>query len=62
MTFREWRRQARLLMALEYLASGKDITTVAHEVGYHSTDAFIETFRKCLGATPSRYCDSSQGS
>ena len=58
MTFREWRRQARLLNSLERLAAGGDVTTVAFAVGYNSTSAFIEAFRECFGNTPGRYFDT----
>ena len=55
LTFREWRRQARLLAALERLGSGAPVTTVAFEVGYDSVSAFIAAFREALGTTPGRY-------
>jgi AraC-like DNA-binding protein len=58
MTFREWRQQRRLLRALELLASGHNVTTVAAELGYDNTSAFIAMFRRCLGTTPARYLDS----
>lgn len=55
MSFRQWQRQVRLLAALERLAQGEPVTTVALDVGYASTSAFIATFRSALGTTPSRY-------
>jgi AraC-like DNA-binding protein/mannose-6-phosphate isomerase-like protein (cupin superfamily) len=55
MTFRAWRQQRRLLRALELLASGSNVTTVALELGYDNTSAFIAMFRRCLGTTPARY-------
>ncbi|MCB1745018.1 MAG: helix-turn-helix transcriptional regulator [Gammaproteobacteria bacterium] len=55
MSFREWRGQCRLLRALELLASGAPVTTVALELGYESTSAFIAMFRRRLGVTPTRY-------
>lgn len=58
MTFREWRQQRRLLRALELLASGRNVTTVAAELGYDNTSAFIAMFRRCLGTTPARYLGS----
>ena len=58
MTFREWRQQRRLLRALELLASGHNVTTVAAELGYDNTSAFIAMFRRCLGTTPARYLGS----
>ncbi|WP_119168272.1 AraC family transcriptional regulator [Algihabitans albus] len=55
LTFREWRRQARLLAALEHLGAGQPVTAVAFEVGYDSVSAFIAAFRTALGTTPGRY-------
>jgi len=55
MTFRQWRRQARLLAGLERLAAGEAVTSVAFAVGYDSTSAFIAAFREVFGKTPRRY-------
>ena len=53
--FAQWRQQARLLRALERLAAGEPVTTVAIDLGYDSPSAFIAMFRARLGATPGRY-------
>jgi AraC-like DNA-binding protein len=55
MTFGKWRQQLRLLHALRLLASGESVTTVALDVGYDSTSAFISTFKSAMGTTPGRY-------
>lgn len=55
MTFIQWRRQARLVLALELLASGRSVKAVAIETGYSSSSAFVTMFRKALGTTPGRY-------
>jgi len=55
MSFRDWRRQCRLLRALELLAAGDAVTSIALELGYENTSAFIAMFRRHLGTTPSRY-------
>ena len=57
LSFREWRRQARLLAALERLAQGEAVTTLALDLGYASPSAFIQAFRDVLGVTPARYFD-----
>ncbi|MBT6276341.1 MAG: helix-turn-helix transcriptional regulator, partial [Chromatiales bacterium] len=57
MPFRTWRQQLRLLRALELLAGGDNVTTVASGLGYDNTSAFIAMFRRCLGTTPTRYLD-----
>lgn len=58
MTFRQWRRQARLLAALEHLAAGMPVTKVAYEVGYEGLSAFVEAFRQTFGVTPGKYFQS----
>jgi AraC-like DNA-binding protein len=50
-----WRQQLRLLQALRLLAEGQPVTSVALEVGYQSTSAFISMFKKAMGSTPRRY-------
>jgi len=55
MTFGKWRQLSRMLHALRLLAAGEPVTTVALEVGYDSTSAFISAFKTALGTTPGRY-------
>ena len=55
LTFRHWRQQVRLLKSQELLAAGKNVTTVALDVGYDSTSAFIAAFRKAFNQTPRGY-------
>jgi len=57
LTFRQWRQQARLLAALERLAAGQAVTSVALEVGYESTSAFVAMFRESFGVTPGKYLE-----
>lgn len=57
MTFRQWRRQIRVLKATEALATGASVTAVALDVGYETSSAFIEAFRQHTGKTPARYFD-----
>jgi AraC-like DNA-binding protein len=54
-SFGRWRQQASLLRALELLARGDSVTSVAFDVGYESVSAFIAMFRTALGTTPARY-------
>ncbi|OSQ38884.1 helix-turn-helix domain-containing protein [Thalassospira mesophila] len=56
-TFQAWRQRARLLAALEMLASGMAVTTVALDLGYDNISAFIAAFKKTFGSTPGRYLD-----
>ena len=55
MTFRGWRQRVRVLRGLELLAAGANVTTVAIDLGYESTSAFIAMFRREMGTTPGRY-------
>ncbi|PKR48946.1 helix-turn-helix domain-containing protein [Thalassospira marina] len=57
-TFRDWRQRARLLAALEMLASGRAVTTVALDLGYENISAFITAFKKTFGTTPGQYLAS----
>ena len=55
MSFGAWRRQLRLLRALERLAGGESVTAVSLALGYDSPSAFIAMFRRQLGTTPGDY-------
>ncbi|HET7672094.1 MAG TPA: helix-turn-helix transcriptional regulator [Burkholderiales bacterium] len=55
MSFAEWRRRARLLRALGWIAEGRPIVEVAMELGYDSPSAFSAMFRRELGAPPSSF-------
>ncbi|MFC9687053.1 AraC family transcriptional regulator [Kribbella sp. NPDC056951] len=52
MTFPQWRTQLRLHTALRLLAAGDSVTRVAHQTGWASTSAFIDTFKRSFGHTP----------
>ncbi len=54
-TFTAWRQRARLLNALEQLAAGQAVTTVALASGYDNVSGFIATFRRVFGVTPGQY-------
>ncbi|XYD11808.1 AraC family transcriptional regulator (plasmid) [Methylobacterium sp. NMS12] len=55
LSFTAWRQRARMLRALELLADGSSVTTVALDLGYGSVSAFIALFRRTFGVTPSGY-------
>jgi len=54
-SYTAWRQRARLMRALEMLAEGAPVTTVALDLGYDSVSAFIAVFKRTLGVTPSGY-------
>ena len=59
MSFRAWRQQLRLQRALEMLADGHAVTSVALDLGYDSPSAFIAMFRRTLSASPTLYLPST---
>jgi AraC-like DNA-binding protein len=61
-TFGRWRQRARLLEALQRLASGEAVTTVALDVGYDSPSAFIAMFKRMLGTTPRQWVSGARSS
>jgi len=60
LSFESWRRQFRLMKAIELLAGGCTVKEVAFEIGYHQPSAFVEVFRQTLGATPKSWVSSLQ--
>ena len=50
-----WRQRARILHALELLAAGQPVTTIALDLGYDNVSAFIAMFKRVMGVTPGRY-------
>ncbi|MDG5474591.1 helix-turn-helix transcriptional regulator [Citrobacter freundii] len=55
LSFRRWRHQLQLILALQALIDGHNVQQVAQMIGYDSTTAFITMFKKGLGQTPGRY-------
>jgi AraC-like DNA-binding protein len=50
--FETWRRQARLIKAVELLAAGRSIKETAYAVGYRQSSTFVAMFRRSLGMAP----------
>jgi len=55
MSFAEWRQQACLSVALQRLAAGEPVTTIALDLGYESPASFSTMFRRILGTPPSHH-------
>ena len=53
--FGRWRILVRLQAALRMLAEGSKVSTVATQVGYDTTSAFVAAFRRETGITPADY-------
>jgi len=60
LSFESWRRQFRLMKAIELLAGGRPVKEVAFEIGYRQPSAFVEVFKQTLGATPKAWASSLQ--
>jgi len=52
LSFESWRRQVRLMKAVELLVAGRPIKEVAFDVGYRQPSAFVQMFRETMGAAP----------
>lgn len=50
--FEYWRRQVRLMKAIELLAAGRSVKEVAFAVGYQHPSAFVALFRSTFATTP----------
>lgn len=53
MPFVQWRQQVRLMVALEWLAEGRQVMDIALDLGYQTQSAFSAMFRRNMGMTPS---------
>jgi AraC-like DNA-binding protein len=60
MSFATWRRQHRLMLALEQLAAGAPVTAVAHNLGYETAGNFSTMFRKVFHQSPRDFFRSHQ--
>ncbi|HVW09657.1 MAG TPA: helix-turn-helix transcriptional regulator [Bryobacteraceae bacterium] len=56
--FEFWRRQVRLMKAIELLVSGRSVKETAAALGYRQPTAFVEMFRGILGKTPGAWLKS----
>lgn len=59
-TLRGFRRQAKLLRALELLSSHMSVSDVSDALGFGEPSAFIAMFRSAFGVTPGRYLAGPQ--
>lgn len=55
MRFLQWREQARLIHALQKIAEGQKMISVAMDCGYASPSAFSAMFKRHFGMTPSEF-------
>ena len=50
--FESWRRQVRLMKAVDLLVGGRSVKETAFEIGYQNTSALVSLFRNTFGTTP----------
>jgi AraC-like DNA-binding protein len=50
--FEVWRRQVRLMKAVDLLVAGRSVKEASAAVGYRQPTAFVQMFRAVLGTTP----------
>jgi AraC-like DNA-binding protein len=55
LSFTQWKRAVIVAHALELVASGQKVSSVAFDLGYESVSAFIAMFRRQYGESPRRY-------
>jgi AraC-like DNA-binding protein len=55
LTFGQWRQRLRLVESISRLAKGMPVATIATELGYRNSSAFITMFRRAMGETPQRF-------
>jgi AraC-like DNA-binding protein len=55
LSFRSFRRQAKLFKALELLATGATVNDISDRLGFEGPSAFIAMFKAAFGVTPGRY-------
>jgi len=55
MSLGEWRQRQRFLAALPLLDAGHSVQTVALELGYSTSSAFISMFQRQAGTTPDQF-------
>lgn len=55
MSLAEWRQRLRVVKAMPLLEAGRTVESIAFDLGYGSSSAFIAMFRKLMGITPDEF-------
>lgn len=56
--FETWRRQVRLMKAIERLVAGDSVKQAAFDVGYQESNALVSLFRSSFGLPPKAWMSS----
>lgn len=59
-SFEFWRRQVRLMKAVELLVGGYSVKQTSFALGYRQPTAFVTMFRGILGTTPMAWVQALQ--
>ncbi|MGQ7843059.1 AraC family transcriptional regulator [Granulosicoccus sp. 3-233] len=54
-SFAEWRQRLRVVNSLPRLNAGEKVESIALDLGYGSSSAFIAMFRRLMGVTPAEF-------
>lgn len=55
LSFGRWRQQLHIILAIQRMARGASVQSVASDLGYQTASSFVTMFRKALGTSPARY-------
>ncbi|HWU89772.1 MAG TPA: helix-turn-helix transcriptional regulator [Kofleriaceae bacterium] len=55
MSLTEWRQRLRLVNALPLLRAGRSVESIALDLGYATSSAFIAMFRRLVGTSPRQF-------
>ena len=55
MSFGQWLQHLKVLKAIELLEAGEMVKSIAFDLGYQQTSAFISMFKRVTGQTPKEY-------
>jgi len=61
MSLHEWRQRLKVMKALSLLNQGKTIESIALDLGYASSSAFIFMFKRWMNLTPDQFRKLHQG-
>jgi AraC-like DNA-binding protein len=56
--FETWRRQVRLMKAIELLAQGQTVKQISHAVGYRQASTFVAAFHRTFGMPPKSWIET----
>jgi len=54
MSFGEWRQRLRVVRALAMLEAGRSVESIALDLGYSTSSAFIAMFQRMMGTSPDK--------